>query len=90
MIRGLMAPGDPASRIENRVAETTANPYYFFASQILGGLDGIERGLRAPDPVETPYDSAAPRLPDSLLAAPRPANAPASPARRHGPAPPGR
>ncbi len=69
MIRGLTAPGDPASRIENRVAETTANPYYYFASQILGGLDGIERGLRAPEPVETPYESAAPRLPDSLLAA---------------------
>jgi glutamine synthetase len=69
MIRALMAPGDPASRVENRVAETTANPYYFFASQILSGLDGLTRGLRAPEPVETPYDSAATRLPESLLSA---------------------
>jgi glutamine synthetase len=69
MIRGLMAPGDPASRIENRVADTTANPYYFFASQILGGLAGIEAGLSAPAPVETPYESAARALPRSLIAA---------------------
>lgn len=69
MIRALMEHGDPASRIENRVAETTANPYYFFASQILSGLDGLNRGLRAPDPVETPYDGGATRLPESLLSA---------------------
>jgi len=69
MIRGLMAAADPASRIENRVAEPAANPYYFFASQILSGLDGLERGLTAPDPVETPYDDPAQRLPESLLSA---------------------
>ncbi|MDX2483178.1 MAG: glutamine synthetase family protein [Pseudodonghicola sp.] len=69
MVRGLMAPGDTASRIENRVAETTANPYYFFASQILSGLDGVARGLSAPDPVETPYDAEATKLPESLLSA---------------------
>jgi len=69
MIRGLMAPGDTASRVENRVAEPTANPYYFFASQILCGLDGVTRGARAPAPVELPYDAEAQTLPDSLLAA---------------------
>ncbi len=69
MIRALMTPGDTASRVENRVAETTANPYYFFASQILSGIDGIERGLPAPAPVETPYSGNAPRLPESLLSA---------------------
>jgi glutamine synthetase len=67
MIRALMEPGDPASRIENRVAETTANPYYFFASQILSGLDGLNRGLHAPDPVEAPYGGPAKQLPESLL-----------------------
>ena len=67
MIRALMAAGDPASRVENRVAETTANPYYFFASQILSGLDGVDNRLPLPDAVETPYDSAACRLPGSLL-----------------------
>nr|WP_261368321.1 glutamine synthetase family protein [Pseudosulfitobacter koreense] len=69
MVRGLMAPGDNASRVENRVAETTANPYYFFASQILSGLDGILQGMKAPEPVETPYDADAVHLPESLLSA---------------------
>ncbi|MEE9333738.1 MAG: glutamine synthetase family protein [Granulosicoccaceae bacterium] len=69
MVRALMTPGDPASRIENRVAETTANPYYFFASQILSGLSGINEGLPLPNAVEAPYDSAACRLPESLLSA---------------------
>ena len=67
MIRALMAPGDPASRIENRVAEPAANPYFVFASQILGGLSGVERGLTAPPAVSTPYDSDAPSLPKSLI-----------------------
>jgi len=69
MIRGLMAPGDKASRIENRVAEPAANPYFYFASQILCGLDGLERGLAAPPPVESPYESDATLLPKSLIAA---------------------
>lgn len=69
MIRALLEADNPASRIENRVAETTANPYYFFASQILSGLDGLEHGLKAPRPSETPYQSDAEKLPDSLLSA---------------------
>lgn len=69
MIRALMAPGDKASRIENRVAEPTANPYLFMASQILSGHDGIKRGLVAPTPVENPYSSEAENLPKSLIAA---------------------
>jgi glutamine synthetase len=69
MIRGLMAPGDQASRVENRVAEPAANPYLYFTSQILSGLDGIERGLKAPPPVENPYSSDAMALPKSLIAA---------------------
>ena len=69
MIRGLMQPNDNASRIENRVAEPAANPYLYFASQILSGLDGLEQGLLAPKPIENPYDSEAILLPKSLLAA---------------------
>ena len=67
MIRALMHPDDDASRIENRVAEPAANPYYVFASQIVGGLDGITRGLALPPPVDAPYDAAAPMLPTTLL-----------------------
>ena len=69
MIRALFAAGDGASRIENRVAEPAANPYYYFASQILAGLDGISRNLAAPPAVEKPYDSDAPALPKSMIAA---------------------
>lgn len=69
MIRALIRPGDPAARIENRVAEPAANPFLFFASQALAGLDGVARGLSAPAPAEKPYAGKAPRLPRSLIAA---------------------
>lgn len=69
MIRALMEPNDPASRIENRIAEPTANPYYYFASQILSGLDGVTQEKQAPDAVETPYDTSATSLPKNLLSA---------------------
>lgn len=69
MIRALMTPGDSASRIENRVAEPTANPYLFFASQIICGLDGITRSLVAPDACETPYAGGLQKLPADLGAA---------------------
>ncbi|GAA6202753.1 glutamine synthetase family protein [Aquicoccus sp. SU-CL01552] len=69
MVRALMAPGDGASRVENRVAEPAANPYFYFASQLLSGLSGLDKGLSAPDPVENPYDNDAVALPPSLIAA---------------------
>ena len=34
MLRTLLAPGDPASRVENRVPDSTANPYFALAFQI--------------------------------------------------------
>lgn len=69
MVRALLTPGDPASRIENRVADPTANPYFAFAAQILSGLDGIERGAEPPPPTISPYADDAARLPQSLIAA---------------------
>ncbi len=66
MIRSLCRPGDPASRVENRVGEPAANPYLYVASQLLAGLDGVERGLAPPEPVEAPYDANVTRLPDNL------------------------
>lgn len=69
MIRALIGEGDKASRIENRIAEPAANPYYYFASQILSGLDGLERGAVAPAPIERPYDNDSQILPKSLIAA---------------------
>ena len=69
MIRALTNADDASSRIENRVADTTANPYYFIASQIICGLAGIDTMLSVPDAVETPYDCNAKRLPESLITA---------------------
>ena len=64
------APGDPASRVENRVADSTANPYFALAFQILSGLDGLENDLTPPPPLANPYDDDdAELLPRSLLAA---------------------
>ncbi|MWD27158.1 glutamine synthetase [Aquicoccus sp. SCR17] len=69
MLRGLMRPGDPAARIENRAPEPSANPHYCIASQILGGLAGLDSGAKAPPPATDPYDTSAPPLPRSLLEA---------------------
>jgi glutamine synthetase len=69
MIRALMSPGDAASRVENRAPDTTANPYFALAAQLIAGLDGIGSGLTAPPPTLTPYDNNAARLPASLIEA---------------------
>lgn len=69
MLRVLSAPGDPATRIENRIGEPTANPYLYLASQIHAGIDGIERHLEPGAPADRPYDTPAPLLPKSLAEA---------------------
>ena len=66
MVRVLGGPGDPATRLENRVGEPAANPYLYIASQIYSGLDGIAR-RRDPGPsADTPYETKAPLLPKHL------------------------
>ena len=66
MIRALMTPGDTTSRIENRVADSTANPYFAFAGQIHAGLAGLHAGRTAPPATETPYSETAKALPTNL------------------------
>jgi glutamine synthetase len=66
MLRVVGAPGDPATRIENRIGEPAANPYLYMASQIHAGLDGLLRGLEPPPATDTPYGSDHARLPDHL------------------------
>ncbi len=68
MVRALCGPGQ-ASRIENRVGESAANPNLYIASQILSGMDGIEKNMVLPDAVEAPYQEDAKKLPDSLIEA---------------------
>lgn len=65
MVRALLNDTS-AARIENRVPDTMANPFFAFAAQILSGLDGIKRGLKPPAPSENPYDPKAERLPETL------------------------
>jgi glutamine synthetase len=69
MIRVLGAPGDPATRLENRTGEPAANPYLFILSQIIAGLDGIERGHDPGPPQDDPYNANLPMLPTNLPAA---------------------
>jgi glutamine synthetase len=66
MIRVLGGPNDPATRLENRIGEPAANPYLYMASQILSGLDGIDRGLDPGPSAETPYETQAALLPKTL------------------------
>jgi glutamine synthetase len=66
MIRALGGPHDPATRLENRIGEPAANPYLYMASQILAGLDGIDRNLDPGSSADAPYESKAPLLPKSL------------------------
>ena len=66
MLRVIGAPGDKATRIENRLGEPAANPYLYMASQIHAGLDGVEARLQAPPATETPYASGAASIPTSL------------------------
>jgi glutamine synthetase len=66
MIRVLGALGDPATRLENRIGEPAANPYLYMASQILSGLDGVDRKLDPGPSADTPYETKADFLPKSL------------------------
>jgi glutamine synthetase len=66
MIRALGGPGDPATRLENRVGEPAANPYLFAMSQIVAGLDGVAHSHDPGPQCDEPYASDHPLLPKSL------------------------
>lgn len=66
MIRAVGGVGDPATRLENRSGEPAANPYLYIASQLISGMDGVERGLIPPAPTADPYRTDAEPLPASL------------------------
>jgi glutamine synthetase len=69
MVRVLGGPGDPATRLENRLGESAANPYLYIASQIVSGMNGIDEGLDPGPADEEPYAANRPMLPKSLPAA---------------------
>jgi glutamine synthetase len=66
MIRVLGGTDDPATRLENRIGEPAANPYLYMASQILSGLDGVDRALNPGPSADTPYETQAALLPKTL------------------------
>jgi glutamine synthetase len=69
MIRVLGAPGDPATRLENRVGEPAANPYLFMMSQIVAGLDGVDNAIDPGPQDDEPYAAKRTPLPKSLTEA---------------------
>jgi glutamine synthetase len=66
MVRVLGGADDPATRLENRIGEPAANPYLYMASQILAGLDGVDRALDPGPSADTPYETQAAPLPRTL------------------------
>ncbi len=70
LVRVQGSPGDASSHVEMRLGEPAANPYFYLASNIAAGLDGIRRGAEPPSPAEAdPYAIEAPPLPASLAEA---------------------
>ncbi|MBB4304976.1 glutamine synthetase [Rhodobium orientis] len=64
------ASSPEATRIEHRISGADANPYLVLTAVLSAMLDGMEQGLTPPPPVETnAYESAAPSLPSTMLAA---------------------
>lgn len=66
MLRVLGGVNDPASRIENRVGEPSANPYLYIASQLIAGLNGVENKFDPGPPDTDPYTTQHTMLPRSL------------------------
>ena len=58
---------DPATHLENRVGEPAANPYLYMASQVISGLDGIDRGLKPQVATDDPYAPGTELLPSNLM-----------------------
>ncbi len=65
-----------AKRVEFRCPDSTANPYLAFSAMLLAGLDGIDKRIEPPDPVDKDlYDlppeelADVPQVPASLEAA---------------------
>ena len=67
MLRLVGQPGDPGTRIENRVGDSAANPYLYVASQIISGRAGLDAKEPPPPSADSPYEeSAGARLPSTL------------------------
>jgi glutamine synthetase len=62
--------GEGASlRVENRIGDPAANPYFYLAGQVAAMIDGLKNAIPCGSSADTPYASDAPALPKSLHAA---------------------
>lgn len=66
MVRVVGRPGDPNAHLENRSGEPAANPYLYILSQLVSGLDGMDRQVLPGPPTDSPYLDDAERLPRTL------------------------
>ncbi|GEL18717.1 glutamine synthetase family protein [Pseudonocardia asaccharolytica] len=66
MMRVISAPNDPASHVENRIGEPSANPYLYIAAQAAAGLDGVLNKIDPGPLSDDPYAADATQLPTSL------------------------
>ena len=67
MCRLVGGMGDPATHIENRSGEPSANPYLYMGSQIVAGLDGMARKVDPGSPLADPHaQTQRPLMPSSL------------------------
>ena len=66
MVRVLGGFQDTSTRLENRIGEPAANPYLFIASQIIAGIDGIERKAIPWPADDDPYNAERPKFPKTL------------------------
>ncbi|MEM9889895.1 MAG: glutamine synthetase family protein [Actinomycetota bacterium] len=67
MLRLVGGGADPATRIENRVGDSAANPYLYVTAQLTAGLAGIADKADPPAATDTPYEAeAGPALPTTL------------------------
>ena len=59
---------DERTYLENRLASGAANPYVVLAATVAAGLDGIQRQLQPPEPIQTVADGlvTVPALPTRL------------------------
>lgn len=65
-IRVLAGTDDPSSHLENRIGEPCANPYLYFASQLIAGMDGIDNEIDPGPTSDNPHGPDLPLLPTNL------------------------
>ena len=51
------------------MGEPAANPYLYMASQVIAGMNGMEKKIDPGEPTEEPYAVGKPLLPRSLMEA---------------------